>query len=419
MSDFKTKRKILPLFSLILAGETIFFLPFVLARIFRPTLLEAFGISNTELGSYFSIYGIVAMLSYFFGGPLADKFSAKKLMAFALWLTGSGGFVMILIPTSFTMKVLYGFWGFTTIFLFWAALIRATREWGANDFQGRAYGWLEGGRGATAAGLGTLAFFLFSYSSGREMEGLLIRGGFSSFQLVILAVSIFTLLIGLLLWFTIPESSINKRSFSLFKDFKKIKILLTKPTIWMLSVIIVCAYSGYKITDDFSLYAREVLGFSEVNAAATGTGALWVRAFVAILAGNLADKTNRSKLIIVGFAFSIIGALLIGLDIFHNLSFLILFSLFLTMVGVYSVRALYFAVQQEAGISLNLSGTAIGIVSFIGFTPDIFMSPWMGALLDKNPGITGHQHVFLVLVCFSVVGFFTSIAFLRSGRAKR
>ena len=129
MSDFKTKRKILPLFSLILAGETIFFLPFVLARIFRPTLLEAFGISNTELGSYFSIYGIVAMLSYFFGGPLADKFSAKKLMAFALWLTGSGGFVMILIPTSFTMKVLYGFWGFTTIFLFWASMIKATRIW--------------------------------------------------------------------------------------------------------------------------------------------------------------------------------------------------------------------------------------------------------------------------------------------------
>ncbi len=40
----KEKKRISTLFSLIIAGESIFFLPFVLARIFRPTLLEVSGI---------------------------------------------------------------------------------------------------------------------------------------------------------------------------------------------------------------------------------------------------------------------------------------------------------------------------------------------------------------------------------------
>ena len=58
------KGRIVTLVTLIIAGETIFFLPFVLARVFRPTLLEVFAISNTELGLWFSVYGVVAMISW-------------------------------------------------------------------------------------------------------------------------------------------------------------------------------------------------------------------------------------------------------------------------------------------------------------------------------------------------------------------
>ena len=83
------KKQYMALIALILAGEAIFFLPFVLARIFRPTLLIVFNITNTELGTYLSVYGIVALVSYFFGGPLADRFPARNLMAFALWLTAN------------------------------------------------------------------------------------------------------------------------------------------------------------------------------------------------------------------------------------------------------------------------------------------------------------------------------------------
>ena len=180
---------------------------------------------------------------------------------------------------------------------------------------------------------------------------------------------------------------------------------------WMLAVIIVCAYVGYKITDDFSLYAREVLGFTEVRAAGVGTAALWMRAIVAITVGFLANRTKIIRIICICFALSVIGGLLLSLGIIQHIILLALLNLTLVMVGIYGVRALYFALIHEAQIPIQYTGTAVGLVCLIGFTPDIFMSPWMGYLLDKNPGATGHQHVFLVLSCFSVIGLLFSSLF--------
>ena len=47
-------RRVLHIMVLILAGEMIFSLPFHTARFFRPTLLEVFGFTNTQLGDVFA-----------------------------------------------------------------------------------------------------------------------------------------------------------------------------------------------------------------------------------------------------------------------------------------------------------------------------------------------------------------------------
>ena len=86
-----TRHRILYMLGLILAGEAVYALPFHVTRFFRPTVLEVFGLSNTELGTAQAVYGIVAMLAYFPGGPLADRFPARKLLALSLWSTAAGG----------------------------------------------------------------------------------------------------------------------------------------------------------------------------------------------------------------------------------------------------------------------------------------------------------------------------------------
>lgn len=398
----QAKGKPITLLTLIIAGEAVFFLPFVMARVFRPTMLDLFGISNTELGLWFSVYGVVAMVSYLLGGPLADRFPARNLMAWALWFTSAGGILMSLLPSSRIMLGLYAFWGFTTICLFWAAMIRATREWGGTSFQGRAFGWLEGGRGGVAALLATLSFLLFSQ----------IR----NFQWVILATSVMTLLSGILVWMFIPLKTPERKVSKTREVIRAISTLLRLRSTWLLTLIILCAYSGYKITDDYSLFARDVLGFSEVNAAGIGTAALWIRALVAILAGYLADKFSRIKVIVVAFALTLAGGLLLGLEIFKGLAAILLLNLALTAAGIYGVRALYFAVMKEAKIPLSLTGTAVGMVSFAGFAPEIFVSPWMGHLLDRSPGAAGHADVFLLLSAFALIGLVAGLLFLRWAR---
>ena len=121
--------------------------------------------------------------------------------------------------------------------------------------------------------------------------------------------------------------------------------------------------------------------------------------------------------ITVSFALTLIGALLIGFRIFEGIVPMLILNLVLTAAGIYGVRALYFAVMNEAGFPVALTGTAVGIVSFAGFAPEIFISPWMGHLLDRSPGATGHANVFLLLAVFALLGLLASLLFRRSCRS--
>ena len=152
------------MFSLIIAGEAIFLLPFILMRVFKPVIRDAFVISDAQIGEAQALYGITAVFSYFFGGFIADKYEPRKLLTFSLILTALGGFWMTLIPTINGLKALYAFWGVSTILFFWASLIKATRQWGNENNQGISFGLLDGGRGFFAAtialsGAGILTFF--------------------------------------------------------------------------------------------------------------------------------------------------------------------------------------------------------------------------------------------------------------------
>ena len=162
MQSQKSTPSIYQIILLILAGESVFILPFVLPRIFRPTYLDVFALNNLELGTCLSIYGIIALLSYLYGGAIADKYSPRKLIAASLLLTAFGGLVLSTFPSIQVLKLVYGYWGFTTIFLFWGAMIKATRVWGGTSKQGKAFGFLEGGRGFVAASIGAIGVYIFS-----------------------------------------------------------------------------------------------------------------------------------------------------------------------------------------------------------------------------------------------------------------
>lgn len=62
---------------------------------------------------------------------------------------------------------------------------------------------------------------------------------------------------------------------------------------------------------------------------------------------------------------------------------------------------------------MAVTGTAVGLISLVGYTPDIFMGPAMGILLDDSPGALGFQKVFLMLAIFALIGLIASYLFHR------
>ena len=366
-------------------------------------------------GSLFSVYGSVAFFSYIFGGTFADKFLPRKLIATSLILTSLGGFVLMYYPSFMILQILYGYWGFTTVFLFWGAMIKGTRIWGGSQNQGQAFGFLDGGRGLTAALMGSVGVFIFSFFLPEDVISSSIKERQDAFQSVILFSSIMVALIGVLVYFfmkTKTEKGVFQSDNT--HSLNNILAVLKLETVWLLMIIILCAYFGYKVTDIYSLYASDVMGYDEVNSANIGSLQLYLRPIACFAIGFLADKTNGISWIIKGFFVMLSGSILFASGILVADQYILFFiSLIILALGTYAIRALYFAILKEGDISLALTGTAVGVISLSGYTPDIFSGPLMGYFLDKFPGVEGHQYVYAFLGLFSIIGLIASSRFAR------
>ena len=397
---------------LILAGEAVFILPFVLPRIFRPTVLDVFALDNVQLGLCFSVYGLVAVLSYLFGGPLADKYPPRKLMAVALWLTALGAIVLTTYPGFRTLQILYGYWGFTTIFLFWAPMIKATRVWGGETSQGKAFGLLDGGRGLTGALFGLLGVLVFSLFLTVDVNEAPLGDRKEAFTYVLAIASGIIAVIGMLVWAFMrsgkDESKIQLEKITLAQVGTVLKI----PSVVLLMVIILCAYVGYKITDVLSLYAREVMLYDEVKSAQVGTFLQFLRPATGILVGLIVDRFRITLWLLFSLIFCVFAGVLFAIGIIApTTTILFFFSVIVIGVGVYAARALYFGVMRVGKIPLVFTGTAVGLISLVGYTPDIFAGPAYGYFLDTYPGEQGHQYVFWMLSGFSFVGAVTALVY--------
>jgi len=416
------KKSVLYIVLLILAAEAVFILPFVLQRVFRPTVLETFSINNEDLGYCFAIYGIVALFSYFFGGPLADRYPPKNLIAIALILTAAGGFYFANYPDYGDLKILYGYWGFTTIFLFWAPMIKATRQWGGAHQQGLAFGFLDGGRGLVAAGFGSLGVFVFVTFLGDQTTAMALEMKRSAFQKVILSSSVIVAAIGVLVFLFLKTEDTEETSVSVATmnklNISSLRKVLKFRAIWLLMLIILCAYTAYKATDLFSLYASTVMNYNDIEAAQVGTSFLYMRPVLGVLIGFLADKSKPSLWLMVGFALTVAASLIFSTDLINQNQTLPFFINILVMaMGVYACRVLYFATLEEARIPLSFTGTAVGLVSIVGYTPDIFSGPMFGVLVDHRDGVLGLQNAFKVLTIFGTVGLICSYLLLKVSQA--
>jgi nitrate/nitrite transporter NarK len=415
------QRRFLYMVALIFAGEAVYTLPFAIARFFRPTMLDVFGLTATELGFAQGVYGVLALLAYFPGGALADRFPARKLMAWSLWTTAAGGVYMASLPGYGGTIFIFGFFGLSTVLLFWAALIRATRDWGASEEQGRAYGILDGGRGLLAAGMASVGVMVFSLSFPDGYAASDPEERAAALRLVIHGYAVVTGLTGVLVWFALsddhPGSGGQPRPSAHAAQLRQHMVdVFRLPAVWMQAIVVVCAYVGFKGFDNFSLFAVQGYGLDEVEAAQLVALGAWVRPFAALGAGLLGDRIGVSRLLVICFVLLLASNLYFAFTT-PGVVWVLLGNVLLAAVAICGLRGLYFAVFEEQRVPAIVTGTAVGLVSVVGYTPDIFVTLVAGILIDRSPGLAGHQHFFMFLAAFAAVGVLVSLALAR--RAER
>jgi len=408
----KTASKSLSILTLILAGEAIFLLPFILMRVFRPIIREAFQVTDFEIGKAQAVYGVTAMLSYVFGGYLADKWEARKLICISLLLTALGGFFMLRLPSFTGLQLLYGFWGVSTILLFWSALIKATRLWGTAVNQGFSFGLLDGGRGAFAALIATFGAVIPVLIFPEDTSEITFETKVKTMQYIIGLVTLVVILVAFLVWFVLPKDSNEKHENSYQLQLNQVFKTLFKPKVFFHAIIIVCAYSTYKVTDVFATYANDVWDYSLKDSSNFGVFIQWLRPISAITLGWLADRFMTSKMVLYCFSCILIGTFCLGFGVFIEADIAFSILVFVIMVvGIYAMRGLYFALIEEAKTPLAITGTVVGIISLIGYTPDIFMSLITGFVLGENPTIVEYEMLFKVVIMFPVIGILATIGF--------
>jgi nitrate/nitrite transporter NarK len=310
---------------------------------------------------------------------------------------------MATFPGPMQMAMLYGYWGMTTIFLFWGALIRATREWGGKSTQGAAFGILEGGRGLVAALVGAAMVIVLAGFMPADVAQTSPEERRYAFRMVILGYSSAALLAGVIAWLVIPdpgETPKRRRN-----PLPNMLLVIREPIVWAQAFVVICAYCCFKGTDNYSLYAVQVLGMNEVEGARLASYGAYIRPVAAVAAGLLADRFDATRAI--GAAFALLTAVYFALSgmLPETNSVAVIYANFaISLFAVFSLRGIYFALLQETRTPRHITGAAVGMISLVGYTPEIFFAPIAGRILDATPGAGGHLDLFRLLAAITTCG---------------
>ncbi|AET69820.1 sugar phosphate permease [Desulfosporosinus orientis DSM 765] len=397
----KSKKRYLTLFIMALGASAIYFLPFI-RWTYYDSLKQALELNNTQFGTLLSAYGIAAMIFYFPGGWLADRVSARRLLTFAFASTGILGFYFSTYPSFNMLLIVHFIWGIISTLTFWSAMIKATRDLANSDEQGRFFGLLEGGRGLLQTVITMSALAVFT-SLGAGVIGL---------TRVIIIFSFVNVFAAILTWFVLEDTKFSQEQKPVLLDALSV---LKMPVVWLIAVIVITCYSTYLGTTYLTPYVTQVLGATAAMSALIAIIRNYgLQFFGGPFGGLVADKKGSSAQIVM-YCFAIMLICMVFflmLPASNSLIIVLLLNMLVMGLAIFMMRGIYFATLDEVGIPSNLTGSVVGIVSLIGFTPDVFFNPVAGHFLDVYPGVAGYKYIFILMTGFVTVGLVASIVLL-------
>ncbi|MGZ0711716.1 MFS transporter (plasmid) [Coraliomargarita sp. W4R53] len=407
MPKLAQSRKIFELILLILAAGSIYPLVY-LRQNFEETILTVFSMNQAELANLYSMIGIIFVVGYIPSGWLADRFPVKFLIIISLLMTAGAGLWYAQIPDKSSLVFIYLIWGFATVFTFWSAILKTVNLLADANEEGRYFGALDGGRGLVEAILASAAIGIFAFVAGPGVADMAAtRAGFEA---VVYMYCIAIIVVAVGLFFLMPSGRDKeikaeaKAKGDVESTWSGIRRIVKIREVWVMIVILFCGYTLFWGHYYFSGFLNVNHGVSQVGAGVVTVIVLWMRPIGGFGGGFLADKFGRARVLAISMVLT--GIMLVALALLPGGSPIGIIYVLIVAAGLvmYVIRGVYWSILDECRVPVAVTGIAIGIISFFGYLPDIFLPQISSAIYTSfGENVAGANSVYFVVT--AVIGF--------------
>lgn len=391
---------------LISMGSSIIYAPMYLKNVFYDPLMQALGCTNADLGLMVSAYGIAAMICYLPSGIVADKFRMRTLATVGFLATAVLVGIYAMLPSVEICLVLFVAMGITSILVWWGTRFKVIRLCCEEDEYASKIGISYSIYGVTGLVIGLINAGIIA-AIANVAQGVQV-------MLIFLAVVIAVL--GVASIFLIPdfkgEIDKNAKLFSLKEAVEAIK----HPGVIWACVAYFCVYAVYQGATYTTPYLTQCFNADGNLVNVVGL----IRTYgIGLIAGPvvgwLATKLKSPSKVILG-AFILSIAVLLGFIVFpHDPGAAMVAAILVVVFGftTYGAFSIGSSPLSEIKIPMRIFGTAAGVLSVVGFMPDVFIHTWYGGLIDVQ-GIDAYTSIFGFEIMFGVIGCICLVMLLRA-----
>lgn len=401
-------------FLVIAIGSQTIFSFFAIRVVLYNPLKDALGVTNTQLGILMSLTGIGVLFSAVLGF-VQNRFDPKHLLMLGLFINGVCVIIISTLPNYAVLLAVYAVMGFVGMAVFWPAVLNSVRRITTHEHQGTAFGFLELIRRSTELVQNMLAIAIFS-----------IVGGTLGVQAAAIFSAIMIFILCFLQYKVLPAEDHTGETSSVRnkKAFTALKVVLRMPDVWLVGVTAAGIYATYVGTQFFLPFLNNVF---VVSVLAGGIFQLFNSAVTGMIAspvsGLLADKVFKSPMryllfLLVGLVSGVFLLRMLPRDqalLFLNLGMLMLLA-FTTYLG----RGVYYAPIGEMGMPREITGGAMAVAAFIGYSPMFFAYTVYGYQIDHYEPEQAFNRIFTIMLFCSCIGASASVLLnLRNRRRRR
>ena len=391
---------------LISIGSSIIYTPIYLKGVFYTPLMDALGATNAELGMMVSVYGIAAVILYLPSGIVADKFRMRQLATVGFIGTAILVFVYATLPSVEICYVLFVLMCVTSILIWWGTRFKVIRL------------CCEENEYATKIGISYSIYGLAGLIIGLVNSAIIaaIPDTVVGVRTMLIFLGVLIALLGVIAFFIIPDfkGEINKdtKMLSLSDAIEAIK----HPGVIWACLGYFCLYAVYQGATYTTPYLTSVFNADSNLVNVVGL----IRTYgIGLVAGPVvgwiaAKMKSPSKAIIIA---TILAIVMLGAFIVfpQDPAGALIAALLVVVFGfaTYGAFSIGSSPLSELKIPMRIFGTASGVLSVIGFLPDVFIHTWYGGMIDAQ-GNAAYTSIFAIEIVFAVIGIVCMFVVLRS-----